>query len=138
MGERELYDYAVVSEDWNEAPKTLAEAADGESILRRERLYRATDDGFGHDDDQIGVLFLEERRSLEPAEIVCRAVFRFSDEDSLTASGTLAEKSTDGGASVDNGRLGVVGGSGRFARARGQVHVQVENPKRWFAEDPFG
>ena len=138
MGERALYDYAVISEDWNEAPKSLIEAADGESILRRERLYRATDDEFGHDDEEIGVLYLEERRSTEPSEVVCRAVFRFVDEDSLTASGTLPERSTDGGVAVDSGRLGIVGGSGKYGRARGQVHVQVQNPKRWFAEDPSG
>lgn len=137
MGEEEraLYDYPVISEDWDEVPKSLVEAADGESILRRERMYRGTDDEFGHGDEEIGVLYLEERRSTQTGEIVCRAVFRFLDDDSLTASGTLKEKSAEGGAGIDSGRLGIVGGSGKFRRARGQAHVLVQNPKRWIADD---
>ena len=139
MGEepRPLYDYAVISEEWDEVPKLLAEAADGESILRRERLYRSTDEEFGHDDEEIGILYLEERRSAATSQVVCRAVFRFVDDDSVTASGTLPETITDGLARVDTGRLGIVGGSGRFLRARGQLHVEVVNPKRWLA-DPGG
>ena len=139
MGEvvRPLYDYDVISEDWGEVPKSLAEAADGESILRRERLYKASDvTGFDHDDEQIGVLYLEERRSIETGEVVCRAVFRFEDDqDSLTASGALPETSGEAGASVGSGRLGIVGGSGKFKRARGQTTVEVMNPKRWSADD---
>ncbi len=136
---RPLYDYDVISEDWGEVPKSLAEAADGESILRRERLFKAGDDaGFEHDDEQIGVLYLEERRSVETGEVVCRAVFRFEDEDSLTASGALPETTGEAGASVGSGRLGIVGGSGKFKRARGQATVQVMNPKRWSADDLLG
>ena len=134
---RSLYDYDVISDDGTEVPTSLGKVADGESVLRRERLFRALGEtGFEREEAQIGVLYLEERRSVETGEVVCRAVFRFDeDQDSLTASGVLPEVSGESGAEVGSGRLGIVGGSGKFKHSRGQAIVEVMNPKRWSADD---
>jgi len=129
------FEFPSVSDEGLEVPTPFAEVGAGVSILRDERLYDAADDGFGKG-ERSGIVHIEERKTSELGEgtVVCRVVFRFFDErdSTLTASGVLPH---NGAQTVGEGRLAIVGGTGKFKTTRGELVVLSENPKRWSIDD---
>jgi hypothetical protein len=62
---------------------------------------------------------------------VCEAVFVTGSDDSIVALGVLPLIDSSRGATIGNGHLAVIGGTGAFNTVMGTVDVEVVNPKRY-------
>jgi hypothetical protein len=130
--------FPLISDDAVEEPKTYEETAAGESVLRDERAYLASnpddDDSFDHDDTQFGTVHITQTRPARPPDAefaVVRVVIKFGKE-SLTASGTLQQPIPDG----EVGRLAIVGITDPDKKdlVGKTLLVRERNPKRWSIE----
>ena len=103
----------------------------GAQVLRTEDVY--TDAGECEPGDRIGVLYIEETETGRGGRVLVTATFDFeNEEDTLVVRG-IAQRVLHHDRPSFAGRLGIGGGTGRFKDRRGQVDVDLCNPKRWSA-----
>ena len=65
--------------------------------------------------------------------VLVTAIFDLDGDDTLVVHG-VAERIEHNDRPSFRGRLGVGGGTGKFKGRRGQVDVDVCNPKRWIVD----
>ena len=101
----------------------------GAQVLRVEDVYEKTGE-CEHGDESIGVVGIVETTTGHGNRVLVTATFDLDDGDSLVVQG-VAERIEHQGAPSFRGRLGIGGGTGKFKGRRGQVDVDVCNPKHW-------
>ena len=108
---------------------------DGAQVLRVEDVYEETEE-CGHGEKRAGVVAIVETTTGHGNRVLVSATFDLDDGDSLEVQG-VAERIQHHDHPSFRGRLGVVGGTGKYKGRRGQVDVDVCNPKRWIIDlDP--
>ncbi len=105
---------------------------DGAQVLRVEDVYEETDE-CEHGDQPIGVVGIVETITGHGNRVLVTATFDLDDGDSLVVQG-VAERIQHHDRPSFRGRLGIGGGTGKFKGRRGQIDVDVCNPKRWIVE----
>jgi hypothetical protein len=111
--------------DHNDVPL----GGDGAQVLRVEDVYEKTGE-CEHGSEPIGVVGIVETTTGQGNRVLVTATFDFDDGDSLVVQGA-AERIEHKGRPSFRGRLGIGGGTGKFKGRRGQVDVDVCNPKHW-------
>jgi hypothetical protein len=99
-------------------------------VLRTERVFEEA--GECEPGEQIGIVHIVETNGARNRVLVT-ATFDIDDGDSLVVHG-VAERIEHNGRPSFRGRLGIGGGTGTFKGRRGQVEVDVCNPKRWIVD----
>jgi hypothetical protein len=105
---------------------------DGAQVLRVEDVFEEADE-CEHGDQRIGVVGIVETTTGHGNRVLVTATFDLDDGDSLVVQG-VAERIQHNDHPSFRGRLGVGGGTGKFKGRRGQVDVDVCNPKRWIID----
>lgn len=101
----------------------------GRVFSRRQDLYPEEGETWGKG-PQVGYAYLSVTVAAGNVG-VCEAVFVIGADDSIVAQGVLPLNDSSGGATIGNGHLAVIGGTGAFNAAMGTVDVEVVNPKRY-------
>jgi hypothetical protein len=101
-------------------------------VLRTEILFEETGDC--EPGEQLGIVHIVETNAARNRVLVT-ATFDLDSGDTLVAHG-VAERIQHQGRPSFRGRLGIGGGTGNFKGRRGQVEVDVCNPKRWIVDGP--
>jgi hypothetical protein len=96
-------------------------------ILRTERLFDEIGDC--EPGDQVGLVYIVET-SAHGNRVLVTATFELENGDGFVAAGAV-ERIEHHGRPSFRGRLGIGGGTGKFKGWRGQVDVDVCNPKHW-------
>jgi hypothetical protein len=99
-------------------------------VLRTEKVFEET--GECEPGGQVGIVHIVETNAARNRVLVT-ATFDLDDGDTLVAHGVV-ERIEHNGRPSFKGRLGIGGGTGKFKGRRGQVDVDVCNPKRWIID----
>ena len=122
-----------VESDEDVDEEDLAPPQPGETLLKDWWVYPGSSR-----DEPIGIVhvFLTRPRKERDDDhrIVCRVVFDFGGDDTLSATGVLPFRPQPHW--VDSGRLAIAGGTGQYAGQSGELVVEVLNPKRWSIAGP--
>jgi len=125
--------FPVESDEDPEEDDELAPAEPGQTRLKDWWVYPDSSR-----DKRIGIVHVFLTRPWKTRNdqdrMVCRVVFDFGGDDTLSASGMLPFQPKPHW--IDSGRLTIVGGTGEYANQGGELVVEVLNPKRWSIEGP--
>ena len=99
-------------------------------VLRTENVFE--EDGECVPGEQVGIVHIVETNAARNRVLVT-ATFDLDNGESLVVHG-VAERIQHHDRPSFRGRLGVGGGTGKFKGRRGQVEVDVCNPKRWIVD----
>jgi len=100
-------------------------------VLRTERVFEEA--GECEPGEQIGIVHIVETTAAHGNRVLVTATFDLDTGDTLVIHG-VAERIQHHDRPSFRGRLGVGGGTGKFKGRRGQVEVDVCNPKRWIVD----
>lgn len=107
----------------------------GAQVLRVEDVYVKTGE-CEHGDEPIGVVGIAETTTGHSNRVLVTATFDLDDGDSLVVQGVAERIEDHQGRPSFRGRLGIGSGTGKFKGRRGQVDVDVCNPKHWIIGGP--
>lgn len=130
MAQASGYDFPAISGgDVREAGASFADARFGDVAVREEQVFEDIGGAWqeGEWGAQIGTLTLKQSPTTVPGRIFVRAIFVFDDGDSVEYAGLVPGEGSWHG----KGRFGYRGGTGKFAKPRGELDVESVNPKRW-------
>ena len=105
----------------------------GAQVLRTEDVY--PDDSDCNLGDPIGTVYIVETDTGRRSRVLVTATFDLDNGESFTLHG-IAERVEHNGRPSFRGQLSIGGGVGTFRGRRGQVDVDVCNPKRWIITSP--
>ncbi len=100
-------------------------------VLRTEKVFE--EDGECVPGAEVGVVHIVETTAAHGNRVLVSATFDLDDGSSMVVQG-VAERIQHNGRPSFRGRLGIGGGTGKFKGRRGQVDVDVCNPKRWIVD----
>lgn len=100
-------------------------------VLRTEKVFEEAEEC--EPGEQVGIVHIVETAAAHGNRVLVTATFDLDDGDTLVAHG-VAERIQHHGRPSFRGRLSIGGGTGKFKGRRGQVDVDVCNPKRWIVD----
>jgi hypothetical protein len=130
MGMDDKYDFPAISESKGQrVGPPLPDAKFGDTVLEEEPLYEETGGDWrkGEWGEQIGTVTLSHHPTTVKGRILVHATFRFNDDEIVEYAGLVPGN----GSWQGQGRLGYLGGSGKFSDPRDDLDVDSTNPKRW-------
>jgi hypothetical protein len=116
--------FTLIGEDQSEDPDELAPAAPATVFPIDQDIYQEGADPWSKGDlvgEAHGFAVVTRRGAMT------NVTFAFDEADSVVVHGLLPVE----GKRLGNGRIAVTGGTGKFAKASGNVDMQTRNPKRW-------
>ena len=102
-----------------------------DQVLRTEKVFEEA--GECERGEQVGTVHIVETKAAQGNRVLVKATFDLDDGDTLVVHG-VAERIQHNDRPSFRGRLGVTSGTGKFKGRRGQVDVDVCNPKRWIVD----
>jgi hypothetical protein len=117
--------FTLIGEDREQTPMDLSAAEPAEVVVFDQTLFLEGDVPW-EKGDEVGVMH-GVAVVTHGGKAICNLIFRFDDEDSITAGGVLPAETVSVGAGV----ITVGGGTGKYRGLSGQVRIETRNPKRY-------
>lgn len=129
MVEGPRYDFPAISDEGRDAGPSFSDAGFGDVSFREETLFGDVGGDWKHGErgDPIGTVSLQHSPTTIPGRVWVRASFAFDDGDTVEYAGLVPGN----GSWQGRGRVGYLGGTGKFVEPRGELDVESVNPKRW-------
>jgi Dirigent-like protein len=117
--------FTLIGEDREQTPMDLSAAQAATVVVFDQTLFQEGDVPW-EKGDEVGTMH-GVAVVTHGGRAVCTLIFRFDDEDSITAVGVLPVETS----SVGEGVITVNGGTGKYRGLSGQVRIETQNPKRY-------
>jgi hypothetical protein len=117
--------FTLIGEDREQTPMDLSGAHPATPFVFDQTLFLEGDVPWGKG-DEVGIMH-GVAVVTHGGNAICHLIFRFDDEDSITAVGVLPLETPSVGAGV----ITVDGGTGKYRGLSGQVRIETRNPKRY-------
>ena len=120
-GQRPIFDYPVLSDERENAGRSLADAGPGQRVFGDEKVWRF--EGDWERGEKLGSVTIEEIPTTQGGRVLFRATFRFDK-----GGGPIV---VTGFVPGDGSWVGKTRGAAHGQNHQAEIDVEGRNPKRW-------